>query len=85
MMSKVSREFQQEGASLAKSQEDKLVILLKKLPALRSQKATYNTVRKKALEVRQNMITQREAAGLSKDSNEGRKVIEGLFPIPAAL
>ena len=81
MMDKVSREFAAEGVSLAKSQEDKLTIILRKMD-VSGNKTTFNALRKKALELRQNVITQRDAAGLSsKDQDESRKLVEGLFPI----
>jgi hypothetical protein len=49
-------------------------------------KTTYNALRKKALGLRQDVITQRDAAGLSsKDQDEGRKLIEELFPIGGPL
>ena len=84
LANKVSREFQAEGAHLAKSQEDRLRDLLRKMEGVRGSGgggAAFNALRKKALEVRQGVITQREAAGLSKNQDEGRKLIEGLFPI----
>jgi hypothetical protein len=83
MMSKVSREFAAEGVSMAVKQEDKLKILLSKMGQTRDI-SVFNTLRKKALEVRQHIITQRESAGLAKDSNLSRSVVEELFPIPSS-
>jgi len=86
MMDKVSREFAAEGVSLAKSQEDKLTVVLRKMATVSGNKTTYNALRKKALVLRQDVITQRDAAGLSsKDQDEGRKLIEELFPIGGPL
>jgi hypothetical protein len=86
MMDKVSREFAAEGVSLAKSQEDKLTVVLRKMATVSGNKTTYNALRKKALGLRQDVITQRDAAGLSsKDQDEGRKLIEELFPIGGPL
>jgi hypothetical protein len=83
MMGKVAKEFQAEGASLAVKQEDKLKEVMKKMNKVSGNALMFNTLRKKAIEVRQNIITQRELAGLAKDATLSRKVIEDLFPIPA--
>ena len=85
MMDKLQHEFSKEGAGHAKSQEDRLTVLLGKMSSQRGSPTIYNAIRKKAIECRQNIIVQREAAGMNKNSDEGRKVVENLFPIPGSL
>ena len=85
MMDKLKHEFSKEGAEHAKSQEDRLTVLLGKMNSQRGSPTIYNAIRKKAIACRQNIIVQREAAGMNKNSDEGRKVVENIFPIPGSL
>jgi hypothetical protein len=88
MMSRLNHELDSERVSNAVKLEDKLKELIAKANQAKSGatdakgRMVYSAVRKKALETRQNLITQREAAGMAKDATSA---VEAAFPIPASV
>lgn len=52
---------------------------------IRHDRKLFNAIRKRAVAARQELIAQREAAGLVKDSQANSETIHLLFPIPAAM
>ena len=94
MMNKLEHEFATEGVYHSKRMQDKLTAVLKAMDAAHARAssakgasrasavAAYNALRKKALASRQDLVTQRESAGLAKDANG---FIEAQFPIKAPL
>jgi len=85
MMSKLEHEFQGERVSNAIKLEDKLKMLIKKCKENRGDAKLFNAIRKRALAARQDLIAQREAAGLAKNSVLNAATIERTFPIPASM
>ena len=85
MMSKLSHELDGERVSNAIKMEDKLKQIIAKCHSATSRDATgrkiFSALRKKALQTRQDLITQREASGMSKDA---ANTVEAAFPIPPA-
>ena len=81
MMNKLSHELQGERISNAVKMEDRLRQLIIKVNESREHPnpMVYKAVRKKALDIRQDLITQREAAGMNKDA---AALVEAMFPIP---
>jgi hypothetical protein len=85
MMSKLTHEMASERVSNALKLEEKLRTLLQKCQDARSGatdtrgRKIYSTLRKKASEMRQELITQREAAGMVTDA---ATVVEAAFPLP---
>jgi len=88
VMSKLAHEFQGERISSAVKLSDKLNDLIAKCHAAKPGavdergRKVYNTLRKKALQTRQDLITQKEAAGMTTDATS---VVESAFPIPASV
>lgn len=85
MMNRLTHELDSERVSNAVKLEERLRQLIAKAGAARG-KATdsmgrkvYSAVRKKCLEARQDLITQREAAGMATDAASS---VEAAFPIP---
>jgi len=87
-MGKLNHEFQGERVSSVLRMEDKLKILIQKCNALRSGatdpagRKLYSAIRKKCLENRQALITQREAAGMTKDA---ARTVESMYVVPPAV
>jgi hypothetical protein len=85
MMSKLTHEMASERVSNALKLEEKLGTLLAKCEDARSGatdargRKLFNALRKKASEMRQELITQREAAGMVTDA---ATVVETAFPLP---
>ena len=83
MMNKLTHELQGERIANAAKMEDRLRQLIVKVNESReleySHPMVYKAVRKKALDVMQDLITQREAAGMNKDA---AALVEAMFPIP---
>ena len=85
MMSKLEHEFQGERVSNAMKLEDKLRLLIKKCNENRGDTKLFNAIRKRALAARQDLIVQREAAGMAKNSALNAETVERTFPIPASM
>jgi hypothetical protein len=87
-MSRFKHEIGSEQISNTVKLQDKLNQLIQKANELKSgatdQKGrmVYTAVRKKALALRQDLITQREAAGMATDATSA---VEAAFPIPASV
>ena len=83
MMAKLSHELDGERVANALKLEDRLKQIIDKTNAATSRDATgrkiYSALRKKALQTRQELITQREASGMSKNAAD---TVEAAFPIP---
>ena len=85
MMSKLQHELDTEKVHNAIKLEDKLKMIIQKCHDARSGavdtrgRTLYSALRKKALQTRQDLITQREAAGMSSDATG---IVEAAFPIP---
>ena len=62
--------------------EDKLRLLITKLEASRGEPQVFALIRKRALAARQELITQRDLAGMNKDTQQNAKLVEAAFPIP---
>mmetsp|Transcript_32747 Transcript_32747/g.64888 ORF Transcript_32747/g.64888 Transcript_32747/m.64888 type:complete len:147 (+) Transcript_32747:60-500(+) len=85
MMGKLEHEFQGERVSNAMKLEDKLRLLIKKCSENRGDTKLFNAIRKRALAARQDLIVQREAAGMAKNSALNAETVERTFPIPASM
>lgn len=85
MMNKLQHELDSEKISHAIKLDDKLKTLIRKCHDARSGavdkrgRMVYSALRKKALQTRQDLITQREAAGMLSDA---AATVEAAFPIP---
>jgi len=84
MLNKLEHEFQGERVAGASRMEDKLKVLIDKCKQNTSDPKIYDALRKRALAARQELIVQREAAGMAKDSTINAASVEAAFPIPAA-
>jgi len=91
MMNKLTHELQGERVSSMVKMEDKLKRLIAKCTSLHSDDTTfdspegrklYSAIRKQCLDDRQNLITQREASGMTKDA---AVVVETMYVIPPAV
>jgi hypothetical protein len=88
MMNQLQHEFDSEKVSHAIKLEDKLKGLIQKCHEARPDavdtrgRTLYSALRKKALQTRQDLITQREAAGMLTDA---AGIVESSFPIPEAV
>jgi 5'-deoxynucleotidase YfbR-like HD superfamily hydrolase len=88
MMNKLQHEMDAEKVHNAIKLEDKLKMLIQKCNEARSGavdtrgRTLYSALRKKALQTRQDLITQREAAGMLSDA---AGIVEAAFPIPAQV
>lgn len=88
MMGKLKHELDGEIISNAIKLEEKLKITIRKCHDAKSAsmvdargRMVYNAIRKKALALRQDLITQKEAAGMSTDA---ASFVEAAYPIPAS-
>jgi hypothetical protein len=85
MMNKLKHELDSEKVHNAIKLEDKLKLMIQKCHEARSGavdtrgRKLYSALRKKALQTRQDLITQREAAGMVLDA---AGIVEAAFPIP---
>mmetsp|Transcript_12448 Transcript_12448/g.18625 ORF Transcript_12448/g.18625 Transcript_12448/m.18625 type:complete len:162 (+) Transcript_12448:358-843(+) len=85
MMNKFQHELDGEKVHNAIKLQDKLKLIIQKCHDARSGavdtrgRKLYSALRKKALQMRQDLITQREAAGMSSDA---AGIVEAAFPIP---
>jgi hypothetical protein len=88
MMNKLTHELDSEKVHNAIKLEDKLKIMIQQCHETRSDavdtrgRTLYNALRKKALQTRQDLITQREAAGMLSDA---AGIVEASFPIPESV
>jgi hypothetical protein len=90
MMNKLTNEMDQERISNAMKLQDKLKILIDKCHQHKGAattdnprgRAVYSALRKKALGLRQDLISQKEAAGMITDA---ANVVEQAFPIPPGV
>jgi hypothetical protein len=88
MMNKLKHELDSEKVHNAIKLEDKLKLIIEKCHDARSGavdtrgRTLYSALRKKALQTRQDLITQREAAGMLSDA---AGIVEAAFPIPAPV
>jgi hypothetical protein len=88
MMSKLTHELDSEKISHATKLQEKLKDLIQKCQNARSgatdarARTVYNAIRKKALQTRQELISQKEAAGMVTDATN---LVEAQFPIPASV
>ena len=88
MMDKLTHEFNSERVSNSVRLEDKLKQLIAKANQAKSGatdkkgRMVYTAIRKKALETRQDLITQREAAGMATDATSA---VEAAYPIPTPV
>ena len=89
VMGKLKHELDGEIISNAIKLEEKLVMIIQKCKDARSGamvdargRAVYNALRKKALATRQDLITQKEAAGMVTDATS---MVESAYPIPASM
>ncbi|CAB9510470.1 expressed unknown protein [Seminavis robusta] len=89
VMGKLKHELDREIISNAIKLEEKLVMIIQKCNDAKSGamvdargRAVYNALRKKALATRQDLITQKEAAGMVTDATS---MVESAHPIPASM
>lgn len=88
MMSKIQHELDGEKISNSIRLQDKLKDVIDKCHKARAGavdtrgRMVYNTIRKKALQLRQDLITQKEAAGMMTDATS---TVEAAFPIPGSV
>jgi hypothetical protein len=88
LMNQLTHEFDSERVRNTVNMEDRLKQLLIKLNGARPGavddrgRKLYNAIRKRCLDSRQELITQRESAGLGKDA---AGIVEQMFFIPAAV
>jgi hypothetical protein len=86
-MSKLQHDLDSERVPNAIKLEDKLVAIIKKCKEATASATdahgcmVYNTLQKKALQTRQDLITQKEAAGMALDATS---IVENAYPIPAS-
>jgi 5'-deoxynucleotidase YfbR-like HD superfamily hydrolase len=87
-MNKLQHELDSEKVHNAVKLEDKLKDLIQKCNDARSGavdtrgRTLYSALRKKALQTRQDLITQRETAGMLSDA---AGIVESSYPIPEAV
>jgi len=86
-MVRIGNEFQGERVHNSKKLEDKLRMLIEKCNETRGGDNTklFNAIRKRAMATRQELIVQREAAGMAKNSVQNAEMVEATFPIPASM
>ena len=82
LQGKLEHEMKAEKVGNTLRQEDKLRLLLTQLEASRGDPQVFALIRARALEARQDLITQRDLAGLNKDSHLNARLVEAAFPIP---
>lgn len=85
MMSKLEHEFASERVHNAMKLEDKLKMLIKKCNENRGDRKLFNAIRTRAMTARQELIVQREAAGMAKNSVLNAETVEATFPIPGSM
>eukprot|EP00592_Proboscia_alata_P028626 CAMPEP_0194444370 /NCGR_PEP_ID=MMETSP0176-20130528/127233_1 /TAXON_ID=216777 /ORGANISM="Proboscia alata, Strain PI-D3" /LENGTH=220 /DNA_ID=CAMNT_0039270741 /DNA_START=90 /DNA_END=752 /DNA_ORIENTATION=+ len=85
VMSKLEGEFQGERVHNAMKLENKLRTLIAKCKENRGDAKLFNAIRKRAIATRQELIVQREAAGMAKNSQQNTATVEATFPIPAGM
>eukprot|EP00588_Corethron_pennatum_P000026 CAMPEP_0194294412 /NCGR_PEP_ID=MMETSP0169-20130528/50594_1 /TAXON_ID=218684 /ORGANISM="Corethron pennatum, Strain L29A3" /LENGTH=109 /DNA_ID=CAMNT_0039043261 /DNA_START=1 /DNA_END=330 /DNA_ORIENTATION=+ len=84
MMGKLEHEFQVERVSNAMKLEEKLRSLITKCSENRGDTELFNATRKRALAARQDLIVQREAAGMAKNAALNAETVEDV-PIPTSM
>jgi hypothetical protein len=88
MMNKLQHELDSEKMHNTVKLEDKLKVLIQKCNEARSGavdtrgRTLFSALRKKALQTRQDLISQRESAGMLTDA---ANIVETAFPIPAQV
>ena len=82
MMGKLVHEMQGEKVGQTLRTEEKLRRLITKLEGSRGDPAVFALIRKRALAARQDLVTQRDLAGMNKDLQENARIVEAAFPIP---
>lgn len=83
MMGKLEHEMQGEKVGQTLRTEEKLRRLITKLEGSRGgDPQVFALIRKRALAARQDLVTQRDLAGMNKDSQENARIVEAAFPIP---
>lgn len=89
VMGKLKHELDGEIVSNAIKLEEKLVLIIQKCQDAKSGamvdargRAVYKALRKKALATRQDLITQKEAAGMATDATS---MVESAYPFPASM
>jgi len=85
VMGKLENEFQGERVHNAMKLENKLRTLIAKCKENRGDAKLFNAIRKRAIATRQELIVQREAAGMAKNSQQNTATVEATFPIPAGM
>ena len=84
-MGKLQHDLAAEKVGNAVALEDRLRSLIRKCDAHRGDRTLFNAIRKRALVARQELITQREAAGLAKDPQMNAEAVEAMFQIPGPM
>ena len=90
MMNKLTNEMDQERVSNAMKLQDRLKAVIDKCHQHKGAattdnprgRAVYNALRKKALLLRQDLISQKEAAGMITDA---ANVVEQAYPVPPGV
>jgi hypothetical protein len=88
MMNKLQHELDSEKMHNTVKLEDKLKVLIQKCNEARSGavdtrgRTLFSALRKKALQTRQDLISQRESAGMLTDA---ANIVDTAFPIPAQV
>jgi hypothetical protein len=88
MMNKLQHELDSEKMHNTVKLEDKLKVLIQKCNEARSGavdtrgRTLFSALRKKALQTRQDLVSQRESAGMLTDA---ANIVEAAFPIPAQV
>jgi len=85
VMSKLENEFQGERVHNTMKLEDKLRMIITKCEENRGDAKLFNAIRKRAIATRHELIVQREAAGMAKNSVQNAATVEATFPIPADM
>jgi hypothetical protein len=85
MMGKLEHEFQEERVGNALKSEERLRMLIEKCRENGHDSTLFNALRKRAIAARQELVQQREAAGMAKNSQHNAETIQMLFPIPPMM
>jgi hypothetical protein len=84
-LGRLEHEFKAARVQNASSLSDRVRNLIAKCDAHRGNATLFNAIRKRALAARQELIAQREAAGLAKDGQANAAAVEATFPIPGPM
>ena len=82
LLNKLEAEFQGERVSATRRAEDKLRAELCALESLRADAQAFNAKRKAILNLRMELVIQREASGRTTNTASG---VEREYPIPASV